>query len=335
MASLKDIAEELEVSVSLVSKVLNDRLGTTGARKELIESIRNKAAELGYQRNHNALSLLSKRQNAIAVFLHRHGAKGTVFTEELLEGIANTARLKHQRMILNFFTEANEFHEKISELHTGLVDGIILSGVIHKELIPQLLELRDRGLKLVSVYNDPAHPDIPNIGLGDHELNYLGAKHLIQQGCHRIVHFDTIPKRTQGFRDAMKDAKIEVDERLVVSLPHTKDGFSSKVAGEVTARLLDDGIEFDGICAQSDNQGFGAINELSRRGICVPEDVKIIGVDDSPFCELSVVHLSSVSQNYYERGQLAVELLTRAMEKPDVRSVEVMADLKIRASTIG
>lgn len=334
MASLKDIANEVGVSVSLVSKVLNNRFGTTGARKDLIERIRNTADEIGYQRNHNAVALLAKRQYAFSVFIHRSGAKSAGFTEQLLEGIAIAARRKHLRMILNFFTDADEFREKINELHKGIVDGIIITGVVHRELTPKFLHMLQSGVKIISIYGDTIHPDIPNVGLEDSELTYLGTKHLIEQGCQSIAHFDLVAERTNGYKRALKDAGLPVDDKLIVKMPPPPEGFDPKAGEDAIRQLLKRKAKFDGISAQSDSQAFGAINELFRQGIRIPKDVKVVGVDDSPSCETAIVPLSSVTQNYHERGQIAVELLERAMEKPTIRSVQVSSELKVRESSL-
>jgi len=343
MASLRDIASELGVSVSLVSKVLNDRLGTTGVREELVERIREKAREVGYQKNHNALSLLAKRQNAFAVFLHRHGAKGTNFAEELLEGIAQKVRGTNLRMILHFFTELNEFEEKISDLHSGIVDGIIVSGVLHMELIPHLYELRGRRLNVVTLYNGPIRKEFPNVGLSDEEITRCATRHLIDRGCRRIVHFDTLAERTRGYRKALKEAGIRFDSKLLLDCRLPKEssfglenvnlGFTREIGADRIGGLLDRGVAFDGVCAQSDGQALGALHCLRERGMRVPQEVKITGVDDSPFCELISVPLTSVSQNYKQRGALAVEILQQMAEGGNASSVVVRPELKIRAST--
>lgn len=333
MASLKDIAAELDVSVSLVSKVLNNRFGTTGARKELIERIRVTADRMGYQRNHNALALLAKRQNAFSVFIHRAGAKSAGFTDPLLDGISSSARQRHLRMILNFFTDEEEFSEKIEEQHRGIVDGIILTGVAHPELIPKLLQAQSKGVRIITIYPEAIHPEIPNVGLSDQELTYQGTRHLIERGCKAIVHFDLVPERTEGYLRALREFRIKVDERLIVQMPPSPMGFTIEAGRDAILGILEQGVPFDGICAQSDIQAFGAMNELFRHDIKVPDQVKIVGVDDSPSCEIVMVTLSSVSQNYYERGQIAVELLERAMDKPSIRSVQVSAELSVRESS--
>lgn len=332
MASLKDIAKELDVSVSLVSKVLNNRFGTTGARKDLIEKIRAKAEELGYQRNHNALALLANRQNSIAVFIHRSGVKSAGYTDELLEGVAKAARSQQLRLIIDFFTEPNEFAQKISAMHTGIVDGVIITGVNHPELIPQLREMKAKGLKIISIYPESVHPDLPNIGLAEEELTYVGTQLLIKNGCRRIVHFNLFEDRLKGYLRALDEAGIPVIDELIHQMPEPPDGFRHFSGEAAIKNLLDRGIKFDGLSAQSDTQAFGAINELVRRGIQVPEQVKVVGVDDSPACKVAIVPLTSVSLNYAERGEIAINLMERAMTKSSIRSVQVSGELTVRKS---
>jgi LacI family transcriptional regulator len=333
MASLKDIATELNVSVSLVSKVLNNRFGTTGARADLIEQIRDKAKELGYQRNHNALALLANRQNSVAVFIHRSGVKSAGFTEDLLEGIAKAARSKQLRLIIDFFTEPDEFAKKISTMHTGIVDGVIITGVAHPELTPQLREMKAKGLQIISIYAKPVHPDIPNVGLDDEELTYYGTRHLIEQGCKRIAHFNLLEGRLKGYLRALEEAEMPVIDELIYTMPKAPEGFNHTAGENAIANLLHQGIQFDGLSAQSDTQAFGAINELFRNGIKVPEQVKVVGVDNSPACKVAIVPLSSVSLNYAERGEIAINLLERAMSKSSIRSIQVSGEMIVRDSS--
>src|SRR5690606_31522393 len=97
VVGLRDIAEELNVSVSLVSKVLSGRLGTSGANIKKIRAIRAKARELGYQKNLLAEALRTGRQNVLALFLHRHGEPGSGIVDETINGVAEEAARSQQR----------------------------------------------------------------------------------------------------------------------------------------------------------------------------------------------------------------------------------------------
>jgi len=337
MASLRDIAKELNVSISLVSKVLNGRLGTTGARAELIESIFKKAEELDYQKNHNALALLAGRQNAFAVFCHQHGEPGSALVEQLLRGIAQSASTRGLRMLLNFFEEDNEFHAKFDELHRGIIDGLIISGATHEALASRLVETHQSRFKVISAYNDPIDERIPNVGMRESELTQLATGHLLERGCRRIVHFAVFPGRTKGFLKAHRQRGIDAVEELMIAFSqNTAERFFSadQVAQEVS-RLLDSGVRFDGICAQSDHQAIAAVNELVRRGVEVPGEVKVTGIDNSAACEMGIIPVTSVSQEYFERGRVAVELLEKAVASKNPRSIYLDPLLMVRASSGG
>jgi len=333
MAKLKDVADEVGVSVSLVSRVLNNRMGKVGARKELMEHIRKTADAMGYQRNLSASALVTKRQNAIAVFIHRTGAKTVTFAEDLLEGIARTTRNKNMRMMLYFFKDASEFEDNLRRMHSGVVDGIIISGIPHPEWLPTLLKMQQSGLRVVSVHSNPIHSESPNIGMDESEVLYLGVSRMIEKGCQAIAHFSLSPERTKGYRRALKEAGIKVDPRLIIKAPAPPNGYYHEAGAEMARRLLKKKIPFDGIAAQSDAQAFGAMNELIRQGVRVPEDVMMTGIDDTPSCEVAMVSLTSVNQNYKARGDLAVEMIEGAMSSASIQSVNVSGILMPRAST--
>src|SRR5262245_31480887 len=98
--TLNDIAESLNVSVSLVSKVLSGRLGNTTARDNVVDAIRRRATEIGYVKNSAAAGLATGRQNAIGVYLHHHGALGSGLAEAVIEGVAAEARRTGLRLDL-------------------------------------------------------------------------------------------------------------------------------------------------------------------------------------------------------------------------------------------
>ena len=97
--------------------------------------------------------------------------------------------------------------------------------------------------------------------------------------------------------------------------------------------FLDNKIAFDGIVAQSDQESMGAVNTLLQFGVKVPEQVKIIGIDNAPYCEFARIPLSSVSQQFQERGILAVEYMMKMVDNKSVQSINVEPKLFIRESS--
>jgi len=317
MPSLRDVAEKLDVSISLVSKVLNDRLGTTGVRKDLIAKIRLTAAEMGYRKNFSALSLLAKRQNSLAVFIHSSGAHGSGLVEKVLDGISQATAARSQRINLEFFENAEHFRSKRGSLHGGLVDGLIVGGVSHPDLIEDFLEIQRVDIPVVTIYNEAIHPDLVNIGIYHEDVSEAATTHLIEQGCRNILHLSVLPQRTAGYVRALDKAGIPFRAELVETMA-APDGFLAAAGEAAVTKFLANGIAIDGISAQSDTQAAGAVTALTRKGLRVPEDVKVIGIDNAPFTKFWSVPLSSVSQRFVDRGQCAVETLNDIFEEKEV-----------------
>ncbi len=332
MSSLRDIAQELGVSISLVSKVLNDRLGTTGVRPPLVQKIRAAAERMGYQKNLSAISLLERRQNAIAVFVHSQNSQGSGIVERLLDGISRATGERAQRISLEFFVDAADFLSKRESLHSGRVDGLIVTGVSHPELSQELLAIQTNGLPIVTIYNDPLHPDIVNVGIADAALSDAATSHLIELGCTRILHLSVLSSREEGHRTALTRAGFPIEPPLIIPIGRP-EGFSAKAGANAIRTVLEHSLVFDGVSAQSDAQAFGVINELTRAGIKVPDDVKVIGIDNAPFDELCIVPLSSVSQRLVDRGRLAVETLEALIKGDPIPNHKIEPRLRLRASS--
>lgn len=306
MASLKDIASELDVSPSLVSKVLNDRLGNTGARPATIQAIQDKARQLGYRKNLSAVALRAGRQHAIGVFVHRHGRSGAGLIESLLEGISDQARAENHRLLLHFFQSADEFRSLRNDIHSGTMDGLILAGVAHTDLKEDITRFKQMGIAVVTIHNQNVAGAVPNIGMSQVEVGRAATAHLIERGCRRIAHLKQEAGRYEGYRQALHDAGIPFDPALIFA---EKGNFAGELGAKAVESWLANRVAFDGLFAPCDEQAVEALNALMRARISVPDQVRVVGVDDAPYCRFSAVPLTSVSQRFRERGREAVRLL--------------------------
>jgi LacI family transcriptional regulator len=305
MATLRSIAEDLDISVSLVSKVLNGRLGTTGASPETVSLIQDAARRLNYKKNFSAESLATGKQRAIGVFMHRHGAPGSAVAEATIIGAANKAAEAGQRLVLRFFEAPQEFYDACTEMHCNALDGLILAGVLHEELVTQLAKMRAARIPVVTIHDRQTNERVPNVGCDPVRVGELGTQHLIERGCKRIVHIKAQELRAVGYKQALKQAGLPFSSEMVYEAPNYLAS-----SGEAAVRhFLKQGIEFDGIVAQSDHLVAGAMKVLLAAGKRIPQDVKLIGVDNAPFCELFPITISSISEEDQHRGEAAVELL--------------------------
>ncbi len=329
MASLKDIAGELGVSFSLVSKVLNGRMGNTGVSRATREAILKKAKELDYRPNHTAVALQSGRKGSVAVFLHGMGTPGSGLRSRFLDGLTDAFEETGLRLWLRFFKSDDEFRAICNKRLAHEVDGLIVGGVEHPGILTDLERMEEHGLPVVSVFCGQPHCASPtNIAVDYRAQCYLTTKHLIEKGCTRIAHFHMQPLRTEGYVEAHREAGLPIWPRLDVS-GHLF--FENGI--QAAATLLDSGEKFDGIVCGSDAQALGAIRELRRRGIRVPEDVCITGVDDSPMAAMGDVTLTTATSEMSVCGRLAVETLLKKIAGEAVSPIIVQPTLVVRDST--
>lgn len=334
MASLKRIAAELDVSYTLVSKVLSGRLGTTGVSTETREKILNKARELDYVPNRLAVALKAGRKGAVGIFFHHLGTPGSDVSDRLLKGLAEGLDESGIRMWLRFFTTDADFVQACDSRLKSEVDGLIVAGVYHAGLKEKLHELKRQKVPVVTLFTDDS-PDIKDPSITSVRVDYfaqgfLPTMHLLEQGCRKLACLSSVENRTEGFLKAHRKMGVKVDPALIIS---TEGGFFLEDGRKGVRKLLDLKVAFDGIVCQSDSQAAGVINELVLRGIKVPEEVMVTGVDNSPVASDCIVPVTSVTSEMGRAGLMAVELLLHKIEGRKVSSVLIEPRLVVRNSS--
>ncbi|MDD4061482.1 MAG: LacI family DNA-binding transcriptional regulator [Kiritimatiellae bacterium] len=333
MVRISDIAEDLGVSRSLVSKVLSGKMGQSTVRPELAERIRARARQLGYVPNMSAKSLFTGRQHAIGVFISRHGQPGSGLVEALIDGVSAELAKTQQRMILQFFHDEPDFEPCLAAAHRNLLDGVVVAGAPYFDLKPHLKTILGRGVPVATMFDTPVSPEIPNAGIDQTEVGYAATRHLVERGCRApalvFISRPEVNLRYAGYCRALKEAGIPLRSERLCRL-RTYEG--AKLPDLVQA-LIASGEPFDGIVAESDRQSAIILRALLGAGVRVPRDVKLIGVDDAPVCEFSPVHLSSVSGQDRRRAALTVRLLQEVIEGKPPRHVLTPPTVSAREST--
>lgn len=328
--TLKDVARELQVSESYVSKVLSGHQGTFGANPARREAVLARAQAMGFKKNRNAAALALGKNATLAVFVHHLGVRGSDIAEDMIRGIAVAATAAEQRLWLTFFEKPEEFVHLCPAVDTHEVDGLIVGGCSHPELTGALVMRIAAGVPVVTIHDQQLDPRLLNVGCDQAEVGAMAAQHLLERGCRRLATLGPALDREQGTRGAVAAAGLALDERLCRRVPD----FCYETGVAAMTELLAAGVPFDGISAHSDQLAVAALHVLLAAGKRVPEDVRIIGVDNSPFCDFTVVPLSSISQGYEERGRRAVRLLLgQAQGIPSV-STRVSAVVVARRSTM-
>jgi LacI family transcriptional regulator len=330
MISQKDIAKKIGVSRELVCKVLSGRMGTTRVKPVLRKKIIRTAKALGYLPNRNALGLFSGKRGAIAIFINPWGTDGTEFFKTLVSGISEALRPTMYHTWLCLFDTSRRLEQRmdIRELRSR-VDALIIGGVYHQKILPVLRKVEKAGIPVVTFFEVHVPTHLPNVTTDARLQGRLATEHLIARGCRRIAHFSVHTIRAKGYRDALRAAGLLYDASLVVD---TGD-YEMANGHRTTRELLDRNVTFDGIFAHSDHLAFGAMQELIQRGIRVPRDVKIIGVDDAPLCLAGPVALSTVTSECYALGREAVDMINRKLAGEKVESRQIRPRVIQREST--
>jgi LacI family transcriptional regulator len=321
------VAARAGVSIASASRVLNG----LGASAETIRKVRAAAAEVGYVPNAIARSLQSQRTDLIALAVADIGNPVYVAMMRAIEAVVAPSG----RQLVVHATAGHIPTETalLRRLATRYVDGMIVSPI------------RITGAHLDAMVDSPVPvvvvgqlgPDAPmdNVRTDSRGGVALAVDHLVATGRRRIGFvngpLDTLPgaARDAGFRAAVAAHGIELDERLV-----EVGDFHYAAGRAATERLLARALPDALVCA-NDLIAVGALHALLAVGHRVPDDVAVVGMDDTELAEMMFPQLSSVSLGSAERGRRAAELLLQRIADPALppRREQVPPSLAVRASS--
>jgi LacI family transcriptional regulator len=308
--TIRDVAEKANVSVATVSRVLN---GQSGFSAETEHRVREAIASLGYQYNAIARNLKTNKTNIIAVLLPQ---VETTFYVKILDGIENAAQSHGYSVIIcHVGASGIRTQEYIKMLMHRRVDGIIGCSLPPKEEIDKFMA--ECGIPCVLASTLSTRYSIPYIRVDDFQASYAATTYLISKGHRKIAMLsgsksDMIAGklRLDGFKKAMEDHGLPVHQNLI-----EYTGFSYETGLQATRNLLKRGAEFTGIVACCDEVAVGAISAAYEFGIKVPEQLSVIGYDNTKTAKMAVPRLTTVSQPLYSMGKQAFDMLCTEMEQ--------------------
>jgi DNA-binding LacI/PurR family transcriptional regulator len=331
-ATLDEVARLASVSRATVSRVVNGdpRVGHT-ARTAVESAVR----ELGYTPNRAARSLVTRRSDSIAVVIPEPTTHlfGDPFFPRILRGISDALAEEELQLVL-LMPQGPSDEERVERyLGAGHSDGVLLVSLHGSDPLP--VGLQRRGIPVV-VAGRPPGTGISYVDVDNRRGAGEAVAHLVDGGRRRIATIagpQDMPAgadRLAGYHETLGRAEVTVDAALVELADFTLDG--GRTAME---RLLERSPEIDGVFAASDLMAVGAMQALSARGRRVPEDVALVGFDDSPLAASSSPPLSSVRQPTEEMGREMTRLLLRGVRHPGEAARHVILDtsLVIRQSS--
>lgn len=334
-ATLKQIAKELNVSVSTVSKALSNS-------PEISEPTKLKVQEFArlknYKPNNLAVNLKNKRSKTIGVIIPNIL---NPFFAKVFSGIEKGANDRGYNVITCISNESleKEIHA-MDMLSNGTIDGFILSiseETQKEQNFKHFKEAISEELPIVMFDRISDEVNCDKVIVDDFDSAVHGVNHLIKTNCRRIALLSTIDNlsvgklRAEGYIKALKDNGYEIDENIIIRTDNTED-FDLRLQ-----KLFDNNI--DGVFALDEHASVMAHKTAIKKGIRIPDDVSIIGFADGVWSRRLTPSLSTISQHGPEIGEAAAEMLINRLESkseeeiPQYETRVIKTELRQREST--
>lgn len=319
--TLKQIARELEVSISTVSKALKN---SREISKDTTEKIQAFAKLYNYKPNNIAISLKNRRTKNIGVIIPDivHHFFTTVF-----RGIEQFADTRGYNVIACVSDESLEKEVINMELlANGSIDGFIMALSAETQLkndFYHLKEIIDQGMPLVLFDRVTDEVICDKVVINDFEASYMAVKKLIDNDRKRIAlvttesYLNVSEKRAQGYYKALKDHNLELDESLILRLPYQfEDETKSEVFFEANKNKM------DAVLCVNEIFAVRSMRIAQKNGIKIPEDIAFIGFTDGILSKLASPALTSVDQHGERMGEIAARMLIDKIERDEDKESE-------------
>lgn len=307
-STIDQVAKLAGVSRATVSRVIN---GSAHVSLERVKAVQRAIKELNFTPNSTARRLAGGRSGLIALLIEESSEEffTNSFWGEVVKGFSETIREAGMHPLMLIQPKSGTEESLFSTLQAGQMDGLAIFGW-HKP-VKVLEKLLDPKMAVVFGGDFGGSKKYPCVDVDNVRGGYLATQHLIESGCTKILvitgdlTLQSARDRLSGYEKAIYDAGLKIDEKLIVHGDYTQIK-----AEAIVRQVLRSKKKFDGIFAANDLSAVGAIQMLLAHGISVPEQVKVIGFDDSPVATNGTLPVSSIRQPIKELGvEVALSLL--------------------------
>lgn len=328
--TIKDIARELGISPSTVSRALKDHPDISKATRDAVNELANR---WNYRPNPIALSLKSGSSKTIGVIIPDvvH-----YFFSTVISGIEDVLYERDYNMIL---CQSNELWEQevknIRTLLSSRVDGIMASVAKTTEEFGHYRSIIDKHIPLVFFDRAAEELDADSVVIDDETGAYKAVNHLLRMGKKRIIHLSGPPhltiarNRRNGFLKAMKEYRLTPSDDDVIMCDDIE------TAEKIVPELLKRSPAPEAFFAVNDLTAAQTLMIVKRHGLRIPEDIAVVGFTNSQIATLTDPGLTSVDQKGYEMGQIAARLLLERIENPrkPLQNKVITSELVVRGSS--
>ncbi|MES1223330.1 MAG: LacI family DNA-binding transcriptional regulator [Bacteroidota bacterium] len=331
--TIYDIADKLNISIATVSRALKDDPVVNKKTKKKIFEL---AEKMGYRSNHFARNLRNQRTETIGVIVPR---LNSFFMSTVIAGIESVANSEGYNLIISQSSEsAQKEMMSAKTMFNSRVDGLLASLSYDTEDISHFNQFTRKNIPVIFFDRGEAHDNFTNVLIDNRKAAYDATKHLIEQGCKRIVHITAKPKRNvyvdrlNGYKQALAEKGIDFKEDYVII------GNLSLEAGIDAAAVVQkmDPLP-DGIVVANDNCAVGCMLTLKQAGIRIPKDIAFVGFNNDPVSKVIEPNLTTINYPGYEMGEVAARNLINHLNGSytihTTNTIVLRSELIIRASS--
>ena len=331
---MADLARELGVSMTTISRALSDHHSIGAATKQRVLKL---AKKLNYQPNHLAAALRKGQSRLLGVVVPYIEGK---FFPSVIQGIEQAASKAGFSVIVCQSHEDVQLERRnVETLLNAQVAGVLVSLARNTLEFHHFDKVRGRGIPLVFFDRIPTGELVNSVVLNDQAGAFAATNHLLEQGCRRVAHLagpqhlNIYRERQQGYLNALHAHGIEPQEELIIYSDMTQEE-----GGQAMRQLLMLPNPIDGVFGAGDSAILGALQALKSQGIQVPQDIALAGFSNEGFTAITEPRLTSVDQRCEEMGEAAVRLFLELAAAPEAqfvqRQVVLQPELFIRESSL-
>lgn len=329
--TIKDIAKALGLSTSTVSRALRGSHEISSDTKKMVIEY---AEQFNYRPNPIALSLKERRSRSIGVVVCEIANN---FFSQAINGIESVAYNRGYHVIIS---QSHESYDReivnVEHLASRSVDGLLVSLSTETDHVEHFKNLHDKGFPIVFFDRITDEIETHKVVADNYKGAYNATQHLIDAGYTKIAHLTSAShlsiskERLNGYKAALKDNKIPVNEAYIRNCNH--GGMIYKELEAAVKNLMNLKDRPEAIFSAGDRLTVSCLTTLKTLGLTVPDDIALIGFSNSPLGELMNPSLSAIKQPAFEMGQTATELLIALIESK--RPVTEFQNIVLKTETI-
>lgn len=332
LVTIKDIARELNISVSTVSRALRD---TYDVSQDTRDKVLAMAQQLNYKPNYNAIGLAKGSTHNIGVILP---FITNYYFSTVITGIQEVAYDKGFNIVFFVTNDSPEREIAIIEnLAISSLDGLLVSISTDSDASEHFSLVMNEGLPVVFFDRVATDINTSKVMQDDYNGAFEAVEHLIKNGYTKIAYIagpkglSLTQKRLNGYTAALQKYNMPFHEDWVIY-----SGFSQQCGEEDTYRLLDAEEVPDAIFAVNDRKAIGAMLALKSRKIQIGKEIGVVGFTNDPVCTIISPSLTTIAEPAFDIGKRSCELLLKHITKKNFRAEEVIlpGKLIVRESSI-